>query len=203
MNKHSVCSLLMAAWVVCGTACSDGGTAKEANDLSDSIAPTGDPAARKADTVTAVIIPPAVEKVKQALVNDILKADISAMQPDNRTFGFDEYDLNGDGSKEIIIGFRNPYFCGSGGCTAMLFSADGQLINKFTVMDFPIWILPTKTNGWNDLAIFSGGKYRDVKYGKNQYPSNPSTLASFKDAPPKEDARVLDFDNKTVPTVSF
>lgn len=203
MKKWNVYSLLVAATVIGVISCSDGGTAKEQTGLRDSIAPAGDPAAKSADTSTALAIPPAVETIKQALITDILKADMSALQPDDRKFGYDAYDFNGDGNKEIIIGFRNPYFCGSGGCTAMLFTQDGKLINKFTVVDYPIWILTTKTNGWKDLAIFSNKKYHDVKFGSGKYPSNPSIAPSFKDAPPKDEARVLDFDNKSIPMVSF
>lgn len=203
MKKWTIYSLLMAAVMMGAIACSDGGTADDQKNVSDSIPPAGDPAAQKADSGTADVIPPVVETIRQSLITDILKADINVIPADDRKFAFETYDLNGDGSKEVIIGLRNSYFCGSGGCTAMLFTGEGKLINKFTVVDYPIWILPTTNKGWKDLAIFSGGKYRDVKFGSDKYPSNPSTLPAFKDAPPKEEARILDFDNKTLPMVSF
>ena len=102
--------------------------------------------------------------------NDLQKGFIDTL---SRKFFVVEFDLNNDGKKELFVGLTGPYFCGSGGCNALLLG-DGKLITQFTVTNYPVFIANTSTNGWHDLVIYSNAQYRLVKFNGNKYPSNPS-----------------------------
>ncbi|MCX2452576.1 hypothetical protein OQX61_14965 [Pedobacter sp. PLR] len=91
-----------------------------------------------------------------------------------RKFKFFEYDLNGDAKKEIFVGLTGSNFCGSGGCTMLLLSPEGELITRFTVVDYPIQISNTMTKGWKDLILHSNSKDHLMKFDGKAYPANPS-----------------------------
>lgn len=95
----------------------------------------------------------------------------------SRKFKLFEYDLNGDAKKEIFVGLTGSNFCGSGGCTVLLLSPEGESINRFTVVDYPIQISNTMTEGWKDLVLTSNGKDHLMKFNGKVYPANPSTQA--------------------------
>ena len=78
----------------------------------------------------------------------LLKKDLPAMTKDDRFFYYEAYDLNNDKKNEYFIGFSNPYFCGSGGCSGYILNNDGSLINSFTVTDFPIFIVTTSSENF-------------------------------------------------------
>lgn len=118
-------------------------------------------------------------------------------------FIFFEYDLNGDSSKEIFVGLTGPFFCGSGGCTQYLLSAQGEVISKFTVSDYPVVISTDKTEGWNDLLMLSNGDFHVVKFGGKSYPGNPSVLPKLGIIPGDGLPRALDFMNDNYPWFSF
>lgn len=117
-----------------------------------------------------------IAKVKGFLINDLIKKDIEVMTPEQRNFTYTSFDLNGDGSKEYLIGLQNNYFCGTGGCTYFITTDKGKLINSFTVSRAPFYVLENKTNGWYDLVVYSGSANRLIQFNGKSYPSNPSTL---------------------------
>ncbi|WP_374297683.1 hypothetical protein [Acinetobacter sp.] len=100
------------------------------------------------------------------------------------TYGKTDYleawrDLNGDQIKDAVVLLQGKEWCGSGGCTMLIYHAKNDhslsLITKTTVTDTPIYQLSTKQNGWSDLSVYSKG-VGQVKFsfdGKS-YPSNPS-----------------------------
>ena len=118
----------------------------------------------------------------QLTLQDMHKEDISKNLIDSfsRQFKFSEYDLNNDGKKEILVGLTGPYFCGSGGCTIYLLTYQGDVITKFSVVRYPVYVDTTSTKGWKDLILYSGGENRCVKWNGRTYPSNPSTLPKAK-----------------------
>lgn len=146
------------------------------------------------------------ELVRNALVNDILKAELASINSESRKFTFHEFDLNGDGQKEIFVKLSGPYFCGTGGCSPLLLSPAGKLITKFTVTEYPIIIAPTATNRWLDLIVTSGGSKPTthlLKHDGTKYPSNPSVQPLFSKTPDKELPRIL-YDEKILsPKFSF
>jgi hypothetical protein len=137
-------------------------------------------------------------------LKDQLKSDLEKNIVDSlsRKFIFFEYDLNDDGNKEIFVGLTGPYFCGSGGCTTYLLDNQGNFITKFSVSR-DIVIDNKKTNGFKDLFIYSGGKFRIVKFNGKSYPSNPSTLPALNVVPGDDLPRALNFVNEPYPWFTF
>lgn len=101
----------------------------------------------------------------------------------SRQFTLATHDVNADGQPELFIGLQGPYFCGSGGCTWLLLTPTGALLTRFTVSDYPIVVSATRTKGWNDLLVESGGGYHLLRYTGKGYPSNPSVQPFARQAP--------------------
>lgn len=131
-------------------------------------------------------------------IKDLYKDDLAKnfIDDNSKKFIFFEYDLNEDGKKEILVGLTGGYFCGTGGCTQLLLDNQGNVITQFSVSGNPVVIDTNKTNGWKDLFIYSGSKYRIVKFNGKTYPSNPSILPELKVTPGDGLPRALDFEHE-------
>lgn len=131
-------------------------------------------------------------------LKDLYKDDLAKnfIDDNSKKFIFFEYDLNEDGKKEILVGLTGGYFCGTGGCTQLLLDDQGNVITQFSVSGNPVVIDTNKTNGWKDLFIYSGSKYRIVKFNGKTYPSNPSILPELKVTPGDGLPRALDFEHE-------
>ena len=87
-------------------------------------------------------------------------------------------DLDGDGRADAIVLLSGSAWCGSGGCTMLVFRAanDGfTLVSGSTITSVPIRVSPETAHGWRTLIVFAKGK-GDVLMGFNgtRYPLNPS-----------------------------
>lgn len=135
--------------------------------------------------------------VKTTLLN-IYREDVAKNIIDtaSRKFIFSEQDLNGDGKNEIFVGTTGPYFCGSGGCTILLLDSDGKLINRFTVIGYPVFVTSEKTNGWNNLVVSSDNKKRLLRFDGKKYPANPSRQPVYTKTVNDQLPRALDMDNE-------
>ena len=96
-------------------------------------------------------------------------------------------DLNGDGVDDAVVLLQGQNWCGSGGCTMLIFRGldqqEFQLVNKVTVAGPQIYALSATSQGWKNLAVYSKGNGTVVlKFNGQAYPSNPSLL-------PKETAK--------------
>jgi hypothetical protein len=93
-------------------------------------------------------------------------------------------DLNGDGRQDALVLMQNSYWCGSGGCTMLVFKGTKsgfKFVSSSTLIRGPVLVSATKTHGWRDLIVeVSGGgmaaKQVALKYTGKKYPRNPSTL---------------------------
>lgn len=109
-----------------------------------------------------------------------LAAAIQDFTKDNSTVYEVAYaDLNSDGIEDGIVLLEGMEWCGSGGCTMLVFEGltDGgfKLKSTSTVVSAPIYILEKSTDGWSDLSVYSRGKGQVMmKWGGSNYPSNPS-----------------------------
>lgn len=144
----------------------------------------------------------AVELISKQL-NILLKKDLPAMTKDDRFFYYEAFDLNNDKKDEYFVGFSNPYFCGSGGCTGYILNNDGSVINRFTVTDFPILVTTSVSEKFYDLIFETGGKFHLLKMKNGKYPSNPSVQEVWKGEAPKENTKVLDIQGKKLEKYSF
>lgn len=130
----------------------------------------------------------------QTKLTAMFKDDLSKnlIDEQSRKFKLFEYNINDDPKNEIFVGLSGPYFCGSGGCTVLLMSANGELITKFTVVDYPITIANTQTKGWKDLVLTSNGKDHLMKFNGTKYPSNPSIQTVYTPNPKESLVKGLD-----------
>ncbi|WDF64404.1 hypothetical protein [Flavobacterium sp. KACC 22763] len=144
----------------------------------------------------------AVELIRKQLLV-LLKNDIPALTKEDRYFYYDAFDLNNDQKNEYFVGFSNPYFCGSGGCSGYILKNDGSVINRFTVTDFPIYVTTSSTEKFYDLIFESGGKFHLLKMKGGKYPSNPSVQQIIKGDVPKESTMVLDIQGEKLEKYSF
>lgn len=144
----------------------------------------------------------AVETIRKQLLV-LLKSDLPAMSKEDRFFYYEAFDLNNDKKNEYFVGFSNPYFCGSGGCSGYILNNDGSLINSFTVTDLPILVATSSTKKFYDLIFETGGKFHLIKMKNGKYPSNPSVQEKWKGDVPKESVKVLDINSKKLERYSF
>lgn len=130
-----------------------------------------------------------------------LKDDLQFLTENDRKFQFYKIDLNEDGKEEYFVRFMSSYFCGTGGCTFLLLDRYAEVINKFTVMDAPIYVSKEKTNGWKNLIVQSGGKFKELFFDGKSYPSNPSVVADSK-IQPDSGFQIL-FDDEKLPAKTY
>ncbi|RJY08053.1 hypothetical protein [Aurantiacibacter aquimixticola] len=92
------------------------------------------------------------------------------------------YDLDDDGRDEAIVHIRSNYYCGSGGCNALVLTPDFngyRIVMDATVTRTPIAVLDSETRGWSDLVVAYGGGGRDygralMRFDGLSYPGNPT-----------------------------
>jgi hypothetical protein len=105
----------------------------------------------------------------------------------------DEYDtarmdLNGDGIADGLVLLYGADWCGSGGCTLLVFqgTADGgfNMISETSLVNGPIVVSETRTNGWRDIVIPDPAADRNValEYNGSGYPTEPTGPAARSDA---------------------
>jgi len=91
--------------------------------------------------------------------------------------------LDGNSGHQYLVYLTSRWWCGSGGCTALLlepYDSSFRVIDKFSLARLPIRILPSKTDGWHDLAmpVSGGGIIKGymafLRFDGHKYPSNPS-----------------------------
>lgn len=140
--------------------------------------------------------------LKNFLVNDYLKNDISFLDKKDRKFQFYKVDLNNDGNEEIFVRFMSSYFCGSGGCTFLLLDKYGEIITKFTVTRAPIFVEKTKVNDWSILLVRDAGVLKELTFDNGSYPSNPSLLPKAPYDAPSGHAQVM-FDDDFYKSKTF
>ncbi len=97
----------------------------------------------------------------------------------NDPFRFALEDLNGDGRADAIVLMSGPRWCGSGGCTMIVFQGveDGfEFVSSSTVTSAPIRVLRKTTHGWRSLIVYSKkrGNVLIRFNGDVRYPGNPS-----------------------------
>jgi hypothetical protein len=91
-------------------------------------------------------------------------------------------DLNGDSVPDALVLLGGPTFCGSGGCTLLIFEravSGYRLVSRSTVTREPIYLLPEATNGWRTLAVTIGGggiatAKALLRFNGVVYPPNPT-----------------------------
>ncbi|WP_260926613.1 hypothetical protein [Novosphingobium sp. 9] len=91
-------------------------------------------------------------------------------------------DLNGDGKDEVLLYAGGSMLCGSGGCDLIVLTPDGdswRMVGDLSVVQMPVGVLDSKTNGWRDLAVSVSGGGADagvmrVPFDGKAYADNPT-----------------------------
>ena len=107
-----------------------------------------------------------------------LESAVSAALGERVEFTAASVDLNQDAQPDAVVLVRSADWCGSGGCTMLIFkgTVNGYLlVSQSTITTPPIRILPTSQFGWSDLIVHSNGTGDVVlRFDGAGYPSNPS-----------------------------
>lgn len=93
-----------------------------------------------------------------------------------------EVDLDGDGTPEVLVYVGGSILCGTGGCNLEVLKRDGgqlKRISDISVVQLPVGMLESKTNGWRDLAVsVSGGGVQSatmkLPFDGKTYADNPT-----------------------------
>jgi len=104
-----------------------------------------------------------------------------------QTFLADFVDLNGDSTLDAVAILTGSYWCGTGGCTMLVFQGEDKhfmFVSSSTLVRPPVTVSETKTNGWRDLVLtVSGGgmpaKTVALKFDGKKYPLNPSVQTAL------------------------
>jgi hypothetical protein len=118
--------------------------------------------------------------LKKAIIN-FLQAEMVSVE-EGYTLLADFADLNEDGILDALVILTGPYWCGTGGCTMLVFQGENKSFNfvsSSTLVRPPVTVSNNKTKGWRDLVLtVSGGgmsaKTIALKFDGKKYPHNPS-----------------------------
>jgi hypothetical protein len=86
-------------------------------------------------------------------------------------------DLDGDKRDDAIVLLVGPFWCGTGGCTMLVFraTADGyRFVSDSSATSEPIRVTTAQSNGWRDLVVDTKGS-DDVllRFDGSRYPPDP------------------------------
>ena len=122
-----------------------------------------------------------VAKQTDALRHVQLKQAVHAYTQDQPLFDVAFDDLNQDGLDDAIVLLKGLDWCGSGGCTLLVFQGlsnqQFDVVSKTTLVDTPVYSTTYKHHGWKSLLINSR-KHGQVmlQFDGQIYPLNPSLL---------------------------
>ena len=93
------------------------------------------------------------------------------------------FDLNGDGTPEVIVHVVGPSVCGTGGCETHIFARLGTAYKLISTIDLsrPLVIAALgRSHGWRNLIVFVAGGgnvrgyYAELRFNGKTYPENPT-----------------------------
>ena len=98
------------------------------------------------------------------------------------TYKYAFVDLNDDGIDDAVVLITDNEYCGSGGCTFVIFRgvAGGfKPVSSSTITREPIFLLTEKNKGWRTLSVLiDGGGVESgqviMRFNGKKYPGNPS-----------------------------
>jgi hypothetical protein len=118
-----------------------------------------------------------------------LKTNYPDTPETSRHFIYNAIDLNGDNKDEYLVGLIGGDWCGSGGCTMLLFTNAMKLNTRMTVVEFPVYIGAPGgkevTKGYSNIYIENrNGSVVKIAWNGKKYPTNPSIA-------PKADKKII------------
>lgn len=124
--------------------------------------------------------PTETASVAQQSAEDWIRANYADMG--KLLYAKGEYDLDGDGAPEVLAYVGGPMLCGSGGCNLVVLKREGvdlQKVSELSVVQLPVGVLDSTTNGWRDLAVTVAGgglpaATMKLSFDGRAYPENPT-----------------------------
>jgi hypothetical protein len=103
--------------------------------------------------------------------------------PANGDFTTARLDLNGDGREDGLVLLHGADWCGSGGCTLLVFEATAtgyRLVSETSMVNGPVVVAPASSNGWRDILVPDPTEDRTValKFNGAAYPTEPAGPAA-------------------------
>lgn len=135
-------------------------------------------------TSTAKNTAPSATSMPKPAENPALAATVHAYTQAQSDYQSNTFDLNQDGVMDAVVLLNGSEWCGSGGCTLLVFeglsNGSFQPHSKMTVTSTPVYALSTQTQGWHDLSVYTRGLGQVIlKYNGKSYPSNPSLANKY------------------------
>jgi hypothetical protein len=104
--------------------------------------------------------------------------------PKETQYRIAEIDLNGDKKKDALVFLQGSYWCGTGGCSMLVFTNKNdnfKLVSAISLVREPVIVSETKTKNWRDIIVHvagGGGESKNValKFNGSSYPTNPSMI---------------------------
>jgi hypothetical protein len=126
---------------------------------------------------------------------------------DDATYSIAYADLNGDKREEAIVFLIDRGWCGTGGCPVFVMTPAGKdwrKVAQTTVSRAPVYRLPARHGGWNDLGITVGGGGLEpgitaVPFRNGRYAGNPTSFKTLKVLPKGALLLLRDRDDDQVP----
>ncbi len=109
---------------------------------------------------------------------------VAARDPEDRSgcFEFASVDLDGDGTQEVLVLARDPRWCGTGGCTVMIFARSGKTLveRSFIPLVGRISVGLHRTRRWSDLVVENRYGSWLLVFDGTSYPVNPTIAPARK-----------------------
>ncbi|MFW1973367.1 hypothetical protein [Acinetobacter bereziniae] len=110
-----------------------------------------------------------------------LKQQVESYTQGQPTFNVAFNDLNQDGVEDAIVLLSGQDWCGSGGCTMLVFKGGAnqqfEFLSKTTLVDTPVYVTSYMHNGWKQLFVYTHQHGQVMlKFDGKEYPLNPSLL---------------------------
>lgn len=113
----------------------------------------------------------------EALIISYLEIPQDSLE--STSYFYNYVDLNDDGTDEIFVDLVGMYTSGTGGDTALIVSQEGgslSILQKLTLVNLPVIVSDSVTNGWHDLIFpYTGGgaesSYMVSSHSGTEYPN--------------------------------
>lgn len=141
---------------------------------------------------TSAQTPPA-----QALLMQAVDAYVAPLDETNENVAIrtEWADVSGDGVDDALVYLESPSWCGSGGCTVLVFErmTDEEAIAELgtfrpaaeiSLMHGPVVLSETRTDGWADLIVEQAdGSRTALRFDGETYPASPAEGIALNAAP--------------------
>jgi hypothetical protein len=107
-----------------------------------------------------------------------LREAVAAFAKERVAYRYAISDLNDDHIMDAVVLLTGSNWCGSGGCTMLVFSGTKtgyKLVSSGTVTSEPVSVLPSVSHSWHTLLVYSRPNGVVVMpFDGKRYPPNPS-----------------------------